>query len=70
MSTPTTGAEAVRESVRAKYAEHALRVTNVSGTCCATSCCGAPEGWDGSAFDRFEAGGGRLVSAFVRAQKP
>lgn len=36
------------------------------------SCCGsaAAEVWDLSAFGRFAAHGGRLVSAFVRAQKP
>jgi ubiquinone/menaquinone biosynthesis C-methylase UbiE len=39
-SSPTSGAEAVRETVRAKYAEQALRVTNASGSCCAPSCCG------------------------------
>lgn len=39
------------------------------------SCCGGPaadtaEAWDLSAYGRFAASGGRLVSAFVRAQKP
>lgn len=36
-----------------------------------SSCCGgsAPS-WDESAFARFDASGGRVVSAFVRARKP
>src|SRR5680860_505477 len=38
------------------------------------SCCGPAEGtasiWDESAYDRFDAYGGRVVSAFVRARKP
>jgi arsenite methyltransferase len=36
------------------------------------SCCGAGSGggtWDESAYARFEASGGRIVSAFVRARK-
>jgi arsenite methyltransferase len=39
-SSSPTSADAVRETVRAKYAEQALRVTNASGSCCAPSCCG------------------------------
>ena len=35
------------------------------------SCCGgASPSWDDSAFARFDASGGRVVSAFVRARKP
>jgi ubiquinone/menaquinone biosynthesis C-methylase UbiE len=34
------------------------------------SCCGSAGEWDRTAFGRFEAAGGRLVSAFVRAHKP
>jgi arsenite methyltransferase len=35
------------------------------------SCCGGSSPtWDGSAFARFDASGGRVVSAFVRARKP
>lgn len=38
------------------------------------ACCsggrGAPVAWDGSAWDRFEQSGGKMVSAFVRATKP
>ncbi|MCO5224421.1 MAG: arsenite methyltransferase [Thermomicrobiales bacterium] len=38
------------------------------------ACCsggrGAPVAWDGSAWDRFEGSGGKMVSAFVRATKP
>ena len=34
-------------------------------------CCGgASPSWDDSAFARFDASGGRVVSAFVRARKP
>lgn len=40
MSSPTIPADAVRETVRARYAEQALRVSNASGSCCAPSCCG------------------------------
>jgi ubiquinone/menaquinone biosynthesis C-methylase UbiE len=36
-----------------------------------SSCCGGSEpGWDDSAYARFDASGGRIVSAFVRAHKP
>lgn len=36
-----------------------------------SSCCGGSEpSWDESAYARFDAGGGRVVSAFVRARKP
>jgi SAM-dependent methyltransferase len=36
-----------------------------------SSCCGGSSpSWDESAFARFDASGGRVVSAFVRAQKP
>ena len=47
---------------------------SVGGGCCGSSsaCCGdgAAIAWDESAYARFAASGGRLVSAFVRAQKP
>ena len=33
-------------------------------------CCGSSAEWDLSAYGRFDAAGGRLVSAFVRARKP
>ena len=33
-------------------------------------CCGTAAEWDLSAYGRFDAAGGRLVSAFVRARKP
>ncbi|MDF3016279.1 MAG: arsM [Thermomicrobiales bacterium] len=39
-------------------------------SCCGSDCCGSTAEWDLSAYGRFEAGGGRLVSAFVRARKP
>jgi SAM-dependent methyltransferase len=36
-----------------------------------SSCCGGSEpSWDDSAYARFDASGGRVVSAFVRARKP
>jgi arsenite methyltransferase len=39
-------------------------------SCCGSDCCGNTAEWDLSAYGRFEAAGGRLVSAFVRAYKP
>ena len=39
-SSSPTSTEAVHETVRARYAEQALRVANASGSCCAPSCCG------------------------------
>ena len=39
-------------------------------SCCGSDCCGGAAEWDLSAYGRFEASGGRLVSAFVRAHKP
>ena len=46
--------------------------TRTDDSCCAGGCCGGGErlAWDESAYARFAAVGGRLVSAFVRAQKP
>ena len=36
-----------------------------------SACCGGAEpSWDESAYARFDASGGRVVSAFVRARKP
>ena len=47
---------------------------SVGGSCCGSgsSCRGSAEGpaWDETAYARFAASGGRVVSAFVRAQKP
>ena len=39
-------------------------------SCCGSDCCGNTAEWNRSAYGRFEAAGGRLVSAFVRAHKP
>jgi len=39
-------------------------------SCCGSDCCGNTAEWDLSAYGRFDAAGGRLVSAFVRARKP
>jgi ubiquinone/menaquinone biosynthesis C-methylase UbiE len=39
-------------------------------SCCGSDCCGSAGEWDLSAYGRFAASGGRLVSAFVRAHKP
>ena len=39
-------------------------------SCCGSDCCGGAAEWDLSAYGRFEASGGQLVSAFVRAHKP
>jgi arsenite methyltransferase len=38
-------------------------------SCCGSDCCGTTAEWDLSAYGRFDAAGGRLVSAFVRARK-
>ena len=46
--------------------EHAWRRVAAA----ASDCCGSAAEWDLSAYGRFEASGGRLVSAFVRARKP
>jgi arsenite methyltransferase len=47
---------------------------SVGGGCCgsAAGCCGeaSASSWDETAYARFAASGGRLVSAFVRARKP
>lgn len=47
---------------------------SIGGSCCggASSCCGdaGDISWDESAYARFAASGGRMVSAFVRARKP
>jgi SAM-dependent methyltransferase len=47
---------------------------SVGGGCCgsASACCGDASAiaWDDDAYERFVASGGRIVSAFVRAQKP
>ncbi len=47
---------------------------SVGGGCCgsASACCGdaGAIAWDDDAYERFAASGGRIVSAFVRAQKP
>jgi SAM-dependent methyltransferase len=34
------------------------------------SCCGGGDAFDGSAYAQYDASGGKLVSAFVRARKP
>jgi arsenite methyltransferase len=39
-------------------------------SCCGSDCCGTTAERDLSAYGRFDAAGGRLVSAFVRARKP
>jgi arsenite methyltransferase len=44
--------------------------TSVSGGDGDSCCGGASPTWDDSAFARFDASGGRVVSAFVRARKP
>ena len=48
---------------------------SIGGGCCgsdASACCGDGGAitWDDDAYERFAASGGRIVSAFVRAQKP
>jgi len=44
--------------------------TSSDASCCGGDCCGSAAEWDLSAYGRFEASGGRLISAFVRARKP
>ena len=44
--------------------------TRGGDACCGSGCCGNTAEWDLSAYGRFEASGGRLISAFVRAHKP
>jgi hypothetical protein len=56
--TPDTG--------HAVSAQPLCEVVEMSGG----DCCGSAAEWDLSAYGRFEASGGRLVSAFVRARKP
>lgn len=41
-----------------------------AGSCCVPLGDDVPEAWDESAYARFEASGGKVVSAFVRARKP
>jgi SAM-dependent methyltransferase len=43
--------------------------TGGGASCCGGDCCGSAAEWDLSAYGRFAASGGRLVSAFVRAHK-
>lgn len=38
--------------------------------CCTPGNGDVPGEWDGSAWERFESSGGRMISAFVRATKP
>lgn len=41
-----------------------------NSSCCAPGEADVTQEWDGSAWERFEASGGRMISAFVRATKP
>lgn len=50
--------------------ELAESTRGADSSCCGNDCCGAAGEWDLSAYGRFAASGGRLVSAFVRARKP
>jgi ubiquinone/menaquinone biosynthesis C-methylase UbiE len=43
--------------------------TRGGDACCASDCCGNTAEWNVSAYGRFDAAGGRQVSAFVRARK-
>jgi SAM-dependent methyltransferase len=42
---------------------------SVGGGCCGPAG-GSASTWDESAYERFDASGGRVVSAFIRARKP
>lgn len=53
------------------YDPRELFETARSGSgCCAPGTADASQEWDGSAWERFESSGGRMISAFVRATKP
>ena len=54
------------------YDPRELAETARSGesACCVPSEGTVPDAWDGSAWERFEQSGGRMISAFVRATKP
>lgn len=43
---------------------------SAGASCCGSGTAGAADEWDLSAYGRFAASGGRMVSAFVRAEKP
>jgi SAM-dependent methyltransferase len=61
----------IRLEVTRVYDPKELAGSTWSGAaCCDSDCCGSAAEWDLSAYGRFEAAGGRLVSAFVRARKP
>jgi ubiquinone/menaquinone biosynthesis C-methylase UbiE len=52
------------------YDPHDLAESTGGASCFGSSAPGAAAEWDLSAYGRFAASGGRLVSAFVRARKP
>jgi arsenite methyltransferase len=63
-------ADVTLEVARVYDPKELVESTGSSVSCCGGDCCGSAAEWDLSAYGRFEASGGRLVSAFVRAQKP
>ena len=73
------GFEGIDVEVTRVYDPRELAETTGSESCCATgpSCCGgaaddsgpAPS-WDATAYARFDASGGQIAGAFIRATKP
>ena len=74
------GFEAIDVEVTRVYDPRELAETTGSESCCSTgpSCCGggaaddsgpAPS-WDDTAYARFDASGGQIAGAFIRATKP
>jgi arsenite methyltransferase len=63
----TAGFDEIEIQVTRVYEPGALSASD-GGSCCGPA--GETTPWDESAFARFDASGGRVVSAFIRARKP
>lgn len=64
------GFEDVEIQVTREYDPRDLAASARDGNACCAGSVGTPPVWDGSAWERFEQSGGRMISAFVRATKP
>ena len=65
------GFEDIEVQVTRVYEPRDLAKATDSSCCGTTDCCGgSANSWGDSAYARFDASGGQLVSAFVRATKP
>lgn len=64
------GFEDIEIQVTREYDPRELAGAATGEQACCSGGRGAPVAWDGSAWDRFERSGGKMVSAFVRATKP